>query len=445
MFNTGWYIMNRVVSFLSGTLVFLLISALFYFGAVATYRTEQQTASLRTMERLGAYRARLEGSINSRLASGKGLATLVGLHDDYRPEEFRKYSEQLVGSDPVFRNVALLKDTTIIDVYPVPGNEKALGVDLLTVPAQAGEVLKAKQTGLPVVSGPVDLVQGGKGIISRIPISLNSTGDYWGQVSVVLNVEKLFEEVGLGSGDAWRKIGLRLKSGEILAGVPEAFGPGCVVMTIPLPNGMWELGAIPDHNPDSETFMRVALVVGLLLALASGLMMGFLVSTRHTLKEMAYHDPLTGLPNRLLLVDRLASAMNRADRSKLRVAVVMMDLDGFKLVNDRHGHGVGDAVLAATARKLAHGVRVTDTVARLGGDEFLVILADLPDRETAEALRDKVIELISGSLTCEHVELEVAASSGLALYPDDGKSVEALFRFADAGLYDMKMRRSAER
>ncbi|MCK2125179.1 EAL domain-containing protein [Thauera aromatica] len=154
------------------------------------------------------------------------------------------------------------------------------------------------------------------------------------------------------------------------------------------------------------------------------------------LSHLANHDPLTGLPNRNLLHDRLAHAITR--RGEGLNAVLFLDLDRFKLINDSYGHDVGDELLRAVAARLQHCLRAEDTVARLGGDEFVVLLEDLPSVDAAAAIAGKIASHLSVPVTVGERELPLAASVGIALHPRDGSDPQTLLKHADTAMYRAK-------
>lgn len=156
------------------------------------------------------------------------------------------------------------------------------------------------------------------------------------------------------------------------------------------------------------------------------------------LARLAQYDPLTGLANRILFWDRLAQAMARADRADRLLALLFMDLDGFKEVNDSLGHDAGDALLRQIAQRLDRAVRQVDTVARLGGDEFTVILEALEDRAHATTVAEKIVGTLSQPLEVSGREVAVSASIGIAFYPDGTDDPETLVREADAAMYEAK-------
>jgi two-component system cell cycle response regulator len=159
---------------------------------------------------------------------------------------------------------------------------------------------------------------------------------------------------------------------------------------------------------------------------------------REMLESLALHDPLTGLANRRLLVDRMSVAVAQARRSKGCMAVMYLDLDGFKDINDTLGHGAGDILLKAVARRLTQSVREEDTVARLGGDEFVMTLPHIHGSADAAGMAAKVIDAVSQPYDIESRVVRMTTSVGIGIYPNDGNDAEALMKSADTALYEAK-------
>lgn len=153
-------------------------------------------------------------------------------------------------------------------------------------------------------------------------------------------------------------------------------------------------------------------------------------------------DTLTKLPNRTLLLDRLTQAIAMAKRSGHRVALLFIDLDDFKQVNDKLGHAIGDKVLQLVAQCLTSAVRDADTVSRHGGDEFLILLPDLLDSSDALPLAEKVTTALASPMQFGDHVLQLAASIGISVYPDDGTEAGTLIHHADIAMYKAKRRRS---
>jgi len=153
---------------------------------------------------------------------------------------------------------------------------------------------------------------------------------------------------------------------------------------------------------------------------------------------LANHDALTGLPSLRLCKDRLDHSLAEARRQRQMSAVMFLDLDGFKAINDQHGHEFGDLVLKATADRIKSEIRETDTVARIGGDEFVVILSSLPEIAIAKRIAGSLIQKISEPLSVESANVRVSVSIGIALYPENGDTAEALIHSADKAMYRIK-------
>jgi diguanylate cyclase (GGDEF)-like protein/PAS domain S-box-containing protein len=152
----------------------------------------------------------------------------------------------------------------------------------------------------------------------------------------------------------------------------------------------------------------------------------------------AEHDFLTGLPNRMLLNDRIGQAIASARRRKKQVAVLFLDLDGFKHINDSLGHPIGDKLLQSIGKRLTSAVRGADTVSRQGGDEFVVLLADLSDSEDAVVMAARILRTVAVSHSIDQQELHVTTSIGVSVYPDDGQDAETLIKNADTAMYQAK-------
>ena len=153
---------------------------------------------------------------------------------------------------------------------------------------------------------------------------------------------------------------------------------------------------------------------------------------------LAQHDFLTGLPNRMLLNDRLTQAIASADRHRKSLAVLFLDLDHFKHINDSLGHAIGDQLLRSIAGRLVSCVRSSDTVSRQGGDEFVVLLSEVTRAEDAALAADKILAAVSRPHRIEHQDLQVTVSVGVGVYPDDGADAETLLRNADLALFHAK-------
>lgn len=157
-----------------------------------------------------------------------------------------------------------------------------------------------------------------------------------------------------------------------------------------------------------------------------------------SLHHLAHHDPLTSLPNRLLLVDRLNQSINKAERAEMGLALMFIDVDNFKEINDSLGHSVGDELLQAVALRLNKSIRKEDTAARLGGDEFTIILEELDDEKYVSSVAEKLIQIFKQPFKLTDREITITLSIGISLFPQHGIDTETLLRNADTAMYRTK-------
>lgn len=204
-------------------------------------------------------------------------------------------------------------------------------------------------------------------------------------------------------------------------------------------------GEITNRRKNGSQFTAAQVIAP--LTGEDGKITGF-VSVKHDISErkrleaklnrMAHYDELTGLPNRSLLFDRLQQAVAHARRNEAIIALLFIDLDGFKQINDSCGHEIGDALLAEVASRITFCIRSTDTAARIGGDEFVVILTDIQHSNDAERIAGKLTEVLAQAFDVGDHCCRITASIGLSLFPEHGNDVEALLNRADKAMYNAK-------
>lgn len=190
-----------------------------------------------------------------------------------------------------------------------------------------------------------------------------------------------------------------------------------------------------DVTTEAAALLGIGSVIGGFQARFIWNLLTRLNKSNEQITNLAYHDSLTGLPNRILFYDRLNQAIARARREERSIAAFYLDLDGFKLINDSLGHGAGDTLLCEAAKRIVNCVRDSDTVARMGGDEFTAILCNIQTPDATEQVANKIIAAISQPFTINGKICSVSASIGIAIYPTHGKTAEQLIKIADAAMY----------
>ena len=267
---------RRPAAAVAAVLTFAVIAGLMSTavdGFLGKRRLDERSVVLHEASSL---RARLESAIESRMALERGIVSYISMHPDLDAEVFRTVAASLAGDDPVVRNVTVLRDTTIVFVYPLEGNESAIGRDLARVEGQRDGVIHVKETGQSLVAGPLDLVQGGRGIVSRMAIRAGPGPDapYWGQVSLVINAEKLFAAAGTFSRPGlstalWSGMGENYS----VDGETSLFDDDPVLMTVIFPGGTWKLAAAPAKGWFDPTMAYVLSALAILVVAGAASML----------------------------------------------------------------------------------------------------------------------------------------------------------------------------
>ncbi len=362
--------------------------------------------------------------------------------------------------------------------YLEPNSERNLrahGFDMLSEPVRRKAMERGRDSGEAAITGKLTLtseapVSGVNGFLMFVPVYGRPVGELRGAeqrraallgwVNSPFRIGDLLqgavgphrEELNLRlyDGTEPRAEALMHDDGHLDEGLALA-GLAPVTRTLQLPGHAWTLEFTPLQGLRDGAPRWLLPFIGLagagismLLATLTWLLMGRVAQARREqarLRLVALTDPLTGLPNRMLLQQRLAEVVAQCVRTGTQGAVLFVDLDNFKFVNDSNGHHAGDAVLRVQARRLAGTVRAGDVVARLGGDEFCIVLRGAGDSMEAEAVRvaERVIAVVSDPVEVEGRIAQMGASVGIAMIPRDGADTAALLRRADTAMYRAKL------
>ncbi len=257
--------------------------------------------------------------------------------------------------------------------------------------------------------------------------------------SNIINVNKAFTQVtGYSREEVTGKSPSLLNSGRQDAGFYRVMWQSLTE------TGHWQ-GEIWNRRKNGEVYLEWLSITAIMDSLGHATHYVAIFSDITTIKaneerlhHLAYYDALTELPNRILFNDRLNQAMARASRGNQMVAVMLLDLDRFKIINDTLGHMAGDTLLIDVARRVGDCMRESDTVARLGGDEFIVVLPDMDNINHASLVAQKIIDVLAQPFTLENQEVFITASIGISFYPSSGDNAETLVKTADIAMYHAK-------
>ena len=392
-------------------------------------------------------RARLESELNASLSLSLGLSSFVLADPDFSEAAMAQVAASLLRVQPAIRSVALAPDNVIRYIYPRAGNEKALGLRYMDTPSQRDAVLRLMRERRPVIAGPIQLVQGGVGLVNRIPILFTEADGgtrYWGLASVAIDPLPIFEHAGLGRDGVQADLQFALRGKDGLGARGEGFlgdiglfdDPAAIVMDVIIPGGSWQLAARARNGPAELTWGVQGLV--LLLALLAGALTAYSLAAHHRIRALALHDSLTGLANRRQFMLRGDALFALAKRGRRPLTLLNIDIDDFKAINDTFGHAGGDAVLGQVAQALRASCRASDLIARVGGDEFLVLLPDTALGIELDALLQRLRTTVDAVLPGVPPPAQPGLSIGFASCSNNTPTLDALMRQADESMYQAK-------
>ncbi|TXS95643.1 sensor domain-containing diguanylate cyclase [Parahaliea maris] len=406
-----------------------------------------------TRQSVALSRARLEAELFRNTYLSDTLASFITMDPDLTASEWEAVAEKLFQKSDTLRNIGIAPGDVIAQIYPYEGNEKALGFDYRTAPEQMRSVRLAREMGSVYIAGPVALVQGGSALIARFPIFRDypNTRDYWGTVSAVMNFDALLDNAGLndlqGASIALSRAGdgEHIASGEptVIYGDPAVAQNADIQLPVNTPSGAWQLSARFDSLTTPSLQRAIAIIRTIALLVLTLIIASILLLLRayHLSRQAALIDELTQVPNRRFIMGQLHRLVSGGSRPA-RFAVLLIDLNRFKEVNDTLGHEAGDALLVHVANALQRAVRAGDSVARLGGDEFIAVLHRVSEKQQAEAVIEKIRTSVeSNTLVWHEDEITPSISIGYSLCHGQDTSVKELLAKADESMYRAKAAR----
>ncbi len=404
--------------------------------------------------RLSGLRAGLEAQLRTAFGETEGIAQLISTDGTITPEHFHDMARQAIASVPYIRHIAVAPADVVADVFPLEGNQRILGLDYRTLPTQYPMLQRAQENHRAVLAGPIDLYQGGRGLIYRRPVFVGglSSNPYWGNLSIVADTDRLLNAAGLDQDGAFelalRGVDGRGEDGAIIWGQAELFSEPGVTLNVDVPGGHWQLAATPHGGwPRMSLFASPLFLFSLACTGVFCLFVAQLIRSNQVihqrndalrlsqaqLEQSAHYDVVTGLPNRLLFQQRLETAISSGER----LGVLVLDIDGFKLVNDSLGHPLGDLLLQQTTQRFVSLLTAQDTACRLGGDEFAFVLS-CPQDEQVMAQVQGLLLAMQQPFDLKGTAALVTGSIGVAFYPDHGHTSDSLLRHADTAMYAAK-------
>ncbi|GHX87291.1 sensor domain-containing diguanylate cyclase [Vibrio cholerae] len=444
--------------------LFVLLTLAYIFAAttvihfVTSHLVDQnlQRVKENLQHELSLARYRIEATVFKDTYLADSLATLVTIKPEFAVENWQSVADKLISKARVVRNVAMAPNDIISQVYPLYGNQGAIGLNFRDVPSQYKSIQEARKTKSLVVNGPVNLVQGGTGLIVRYPIFTDSplNLDYWGTVSVVLDYDLLLHQSKLfdiqGASIALLKLDPTTQNFSLIEGRQATADQADISYPIYLPYGQWELRAQYQdltQFDDVMTLNSLFATLGAVTFFVIYVLLVVLVSSYIKMHKLSLHDELTGLPNRRFLLSEL-ERLTSDSSAQVELTILNIDLNDFKLVNDSYGHDAGDALLKHVAHQLTHLLRSSDLIARVGGDEFVVVLHRTSSAKEVEKIINKIHDcFVMKPLNWKNTNVLPSLSLGAYSYKGEASqaTITDILSRADASMYRDKMKKKAER
>ncbi|WP_286238045.1 bifunctional diguanylate cyclase/phosphodiesterase [Neptuniibacter halophilus] len=371
-------------------------------------------------------------------------------------ENFNSFADETIKALGGISNLQLAPNGVIERIYPLAGNEKAIGHNLLKDDKRREEAELAIRERRLTVAGPFELVQGGVAVIGRNPVFISEEGKdkFWGFASALIFLEDLLAVTDLeqlekdGYGFTLERVHPDTGSWEIFSQSEKALDNLHVSFPIIVPNSSWRL-TLSRPLPDRPLLIEEGFVLSILLAAMLASLLAYIMrepdrlravvaDKTEQLNELAFYDVLTGLVNRRLFMEQLEYEVKVLQRTGKKAALMYLDLDDFKRVNDSLGHAAGDRLLVEVAQRLQATMRESDIICRLGGDEYAILMMNVTSGEDCQHMADKLISNVRNEIVIEGVPLRVSLSIGITLIPDDSSSLQQMLSNADIALYESK-------
>lgn len=397
----------------------------------------------------------VERRLSRALSSTRFLALEVQQQKGSIPD-FDRYAHEMLKYVEGVSNLQLAPNGIIEKIYPLPGNEKALGHNILEDDKRREEAHLAIKERRLTLAGPFELVQGGTAVIGRYPVFLQHNGQehFWGFTSALIFLQELLSATDLdqleAKGYRYQLSRVHPDTGEelLISASSEPLCRHAYSQSIEVPNATWNL-TISNPIEGLQKQLFIGYLASFLVAIMATSMTLYILrqpeklqkivkETTKELEYLAYYDQLTGLANRRLLMEHLDRVCRSSERYSSPSALLFIDLDDFKYVNDSRGHDVGDLLLKEISTRLLSQIRKSDIVARLGGDEFAILLMNVSSKDEILKVTEKLIEVIQRPVWIANHSCAVTASIGIAQISHDANEVNAVLKCADLAMYESK-------
>lgn len=413
------------------------VSSLYIDSALSSTRENAQ-------QKVALLASNIESMLYRDIHVADGIDALAAFEPEFVVENWSFIVSKLLTRTSFVTSVAIYPDDVIEKVYPDKESDLLIGLDFRTIPDQYKTVLQARMNKDIYLAGPISLIEGGSGLIARTPIfsDFPKNQKYWGGLAIVIDYNALIDTIDLTTIEG-TDIAIRRARAETLdanAGVfygdVETFTTPDTVIPINLPGTKWELAAKIDfqHFHSVQRVRNIIRSLGWVLGLFLLLSLIFILRYINYTRIASLQDELTALPNRRYALNQLEQLVQKPQGQRT-FAILNIDLNDFKQINDNYGHAVGDLFLKHIAKGLRDAFRESDVVSRLGGDEFLIIVYRCDNFKQASKICDNLRRKMKAN-AFEHKTNKIypSLSIGVALGKQHAQ-LKDMLKFADKAMY----------
>lgn len=427
------------ISFTSFIFLFTLLQSLID----AEVENIKTISALETADYANNLKNQVNNKLNALIYLSSGLSGyLTAYHNELDNEKVNQVLATLYKDAKHIRNFGVAIGYQMKYVYPISENKEALNLDYRNKPDQWPLIKKVIDMREGILAGPVNLVQGGKALIYRYPVYIEN--EYWGILSTVIDTDSFLKDAFSKISETEYDFSVKVKSSaeqpsQIVYGKAALFNhPDAFITSSKVQNAEWEWAVVKKIKPPSP-LVFLAKIMSWLVSLSMATILLLMLRDRKKLATQAKIDNLTGLPNRQMLNTKASHALADAFKHNRLMAVMFVDLDHFKAINDTYGHDTGDEALKAVTRMLLENIRYDDMLSRIGGDEFIILLNELNHAQDAAEVAKKIIAALVNPVLINNHLINIKLSIGIAIYsPTQKETTRNIMKRADIALYEAK-------
>lgn len=401
--------------------------------------------------RASVFARKIDMELNRAIAATDLLKWTLYHHEGH-VHDFDDMAQQIINSAPVVTNLQLSPNGIVSEIYPLEGHEAALGHNILKDDARKGEAIAGINANQPALAGPFQLLQGGVGMVIRNPVFFDQDDGtaFWGFTSALIMLDNLLAQAQLtdaGTTTRLSRFDAYTGNWEIFHQSTNATDGPMANLTLDVLNGTWRVGVayLPltlwDYFPGVIATLLFSLLLyrySLGIVRKPSQLAAAVQEKTAALQTLLYQDDISGVPNRRWILEQTQAAIEGCKAKKASAALLLIDFDDFKDINDRMGHDVGDMILNAKAQQMMALLEQRGKLARLGGDEFAVLFEDSPTREMVQARAHQLQECLNQEMEVGDERINVHATIVVTMLPDDADNATAALQNLDITHYQTK-------